>query len=106
MHIAAFDGHTAVVHYLLHDGCNPNEPDGAHRYPLHRAISGGHSDIGRLLLASGAEIHISSGQWYTVFQYANEKGFWAEKLVNDFSKRGLSSVDGYSHRSRCSDCRC
>lgn len=103
MHIAAFDGHTATVHYLLHAGCNPNEADWAHRYPLHRAIAGGHPRIGRLLLASGAEIEIRTGGEQPVSQYANAKGYWAADLVNDFKTRGLS-VEGDSHRSRCSGC--
>ncbi len=60
--LAAQHGHVKAVELLLEAGEDPNRynPDGfhAHSTPLHQAISAGHDEVVRLLVARGARLDI------------------------------------------------
>ena len=57
LHVAAGDGHTAVVEKLLEKGAEVNVPDNKGRTPLHVAASNGHTAVVEKLLEKGAEVN-------------------------------------------------
>jgi ankyrin repeat protein len=54
LHLAAGQGHAAVVQVLLEAGASVNVAPG-HTSALHLAVTGGHVEVVRLLVAAGAE---------------------------------------------------
>ena len=55
LHIAAANGHTGFVSYLLDQAVPVNVKDSSSSTPLHEAVRNGHIDCTTLLLASGAD---------------------------------------------------
>jgi len=55
LHIAAANGHTGFVNYLLGRKAPVNVKDVSSATPLHEAVRGGHIDCTRILLAAGAD---------------------------------------------------
>lgn len=106
--LAASDSHLGVIHYLLHRGCDPNEPDEKGRFPLHEAITSRRFEAARLLVASGASIDIGRGQ--VVFDYArfcaDITWTWEEQVdkFREFMGGSQENIEQYSHRSLCSSC--
>ncbi|KAG3209205.1 hypothetical protein PC129_g19779 [Phytophthora cactorum] len=56
LHIAAEEGHTEVIRFLLSRGALVDTPDRMHRTPLMMAAYRGHKDAVQLLLDSGASL--------------------------------------------------
>ena len=57
LHLAAIQGHTAVVKYLLNNKAQTNVQDSTGATPLHEAVRYGHAQIVKLLLDFGADIN-------------------------------------------------
>ena len=55
MHLAAAEGHTDAIAFLLEHGINPNQPDRWGGNPLDDAILGNHQDAVELLKENGAQ---------------------------------------------------
>lgn len=98
--------HLGVIHYLLHLGLDPNEPDAKGRYPLQEAILAHRFIPARLLFASGARIEIG-GDEQVVFDYASSftatDQTWADRVA-EFREYCSGRIGQYSHKSRCSRC--
>lgn len=58
LHLAALEGHAAVVQMLLDNGSVVNAVDGALRSPLHAAVSRGHIIVINILLERGADVQL------------------------------------------------
>ena len=56
LHLAALEGHTAIVKHLLTRGCSVHVKDKRDRSALDCAIQGGNVDIVRLLVKAGAHL--------------------------------------------------
>ena len=62
MHLAAAEGHTDAIAFLLEHDINPNQPDRWGGYPLDDAILGNHEEAVELLKKNGAQ----TGQSYHI----------------------------------------
>lgn len=78
LHVAAKNGKTTVVQYLLSKGADPNclshqnKNDLATKNvtPLHLASGNGHLDVVRSLVEKGAKVNYTSWQWRSAIHYA------------------------------------
>lgn len=57
LHVAAANGHLAVMEYLISRGAKPDVKDKKGRTPLHRAAEKGHGDAVKVLLRCGASMY-------------------------------------------------
>uniref|UniRef100_A0A8C3HKV3 Ankyrin repeat domain-containing protein n=1 Tax=Chrysemys picta bellii TaxID=8478 RepID=A0A8C3HKV3_CHRPI len=57
LHIAAANGHLAIIEYLINKGAKLNVKDKKGRTPLHRAAEKGQDDAVKVLLQAGAYIY-------------------------------------------------
>ena len=74
LHLAAFQGHSAVVGLLLGGGASVNSLAGLNYTPLHLAANKGHSAVIGLLLSSGASVDSLTESSYTSLHLAADKG--------------------------------
>ena len=74
LHIAARNGHTAVVDVLINNGFNTNARDRFLRTPLHLACLGGHETIANVLISNKADIRAKDSVLhyyiYTIYIYS------------------------------------
>eukprot|EP00899_Mesostigma_viride_P011736 jgi/Mesvir1/20563/Mv06235-RA.5 len=57
LHIAAYEGHTELVAFLLRCGLPPNQTCKVGKTALHHAVARGFGGIARLLVAAGADVN-------------------------------------------------
>uniref|UniRef100_A0A8B9ENS1 Ankyrin n=1 Tax=Anser cygnoides TaxID=8845 RepID=A0A8B9ENS1_ANSCY len=57
LHVAATNGHLAIMEYLISKGAKPDVKDKKGRTPLHRAAEKGHGDAVKVLLRCGASMY-------------------------------------------------
>uniref|UniRef100_A0A8B9V3Q7 Uncharacterized protein n=1 Tax=Anas zonorhyncha TaxID=75864 RepID=A0A8B9V3Q7_9AVES len=57
LHVAAANGHLAVMEYLISRGAKPDVKDKKGRTPLHRAAEKGHGDAVKVLLRCGTSMY-------------------------------------------------
>uniref|UniRef100_A0A8B9V461 Uncharacterized protein n=1 Tax=Anas zonorhyncha TaxID=75864 RepID=A0A8B9V461_9AVES len=87
LHVAAANGHLAVMEYLISRGAKPDVKDKKGRTPLHRAAEKGHGDAVKVaalkdesslverLLKSGASVDGKDERGQTALSYALSQGF-------------------------------
>ena len=74
LHVAAWNGHSNVVHHLLSRGAGVDTKDNDGRTPLHDAAWNGRSDIVQHLLDGGAGIDTKDKDGKTPLRLAEDKG--------------------------------
>lgn len=112
LHVAAFEGHEAIVQLLLDSGAEINGQVGDRTTALIAAVYNGQQSGIRLLLERGADVHIR-GRWVDALNMAACHGmkyrfdcFWrAEQismLLEKFGPRPLqmSLVNGFENVAR------
>uniref|UniRef100_A0A493TTK3 Uncharacterized protein n=1 Tax=Anas platyrhynchos platyrhynchos TaxID=8840 RepID=A0A493TTK3_ANAPP len=127
LHVAAANGHLAVMEYLISRGAKPDVKDKKGRTPLHRAAEKGHGDAVKVLLRCGASmysldtegkmpLHVaaqnSHGHVLTVLlreearSYRNQHNFLHRAALKDESSlverllKSGASVDGKDERGQ------
>ena len=88
LHIAAQQGHEAVVRLLLGRGASIDATDQEHRTALHTAAQQGHEAVARLLLGHGASIDATDHESRTPLHTAAQQGH--EAMVRLLLDRGAS----------------
>uniref|UniRef100_A0A8B9CYI1 Uncharacterized protein n=1 Tax=Anser brachyrhynchus TaxID=132585 RepID=A0A8B9CYI1_9AVES len=83
LHVAATNGHLAIMEYLISKGAKPDVKDKKGRTPLHRAAEKGHGDAVKVLLRC-ASVNAKDRQSKSPLHYASEKGdkTMVEMLLN------------------------
>jgi ankyrin repeat protein len=70
LHLAAYNGHTAILGLLLKNGANVHADNDGNWTALHSAAYKGHEAVLRLLLEHGADIHAKDGTDCTALHWA------------------------------------
>uniref|UniRef100_A0A8B9IPD8 Uncharacterized protein n=1 Tax=Anser cygnoides TaxID=8845 RepID=A0A8B9IPD8_ANSCY len=74
LHVAATNGHLAIMEYLISKGAKPDVKDKKGRTPLHRAAEKGHGDAVKVLLrCGGANLGIKTPASDSALHLATEK---------------------------------
>src|SRR6266478_249224 len=73
LHLAAVEGHTDVVKYLLAGKADVNALDKDDETPLHLAAFKGHKDVVELLLTSRADVNAKADDGTTPLHLATQK---------------------------------
>ena len=71
LHLAARNGHTAVIEALLEAGADINALEGTHSTALMYAVYNGHLESVELLLKEGAELNVRDQGGHTALYWAN-----------------------------------
>jgi uncharacterized protein len=86
LHLAAANGHTGIVEFLLTTRAEVNSKDNAGSTPLHQAAAGQHNDIVELLLAQKADVDATDKHGLTPLHYAalsNNQDVVRSLLIHD-----------------------
>jgi ankyrin repeat domain-containing protein 50 len=75
LHVAAWQGHTAMVDLLLRYGADVNVVDREQRTPLQSAAWQGHESVVWLLLKNGARVDQPCSQGATPLSIGKERRF-------------------------------
>jgi len=70
LHLAVFDGRTAMVAWLIVAGANVNAPDVCGWTPLHTAASRGEMTAAKLLIGNGADVNFKDRTGQTPLRLA------------------------------------
>ncbi|KAH6848092.1 ankyrin repeat protein [Chaetomium sp. MPI-CAGE-AT-0009] len=88
--LAAGEGRTETVRYLLEMGVPVGLPDENGWTPLHSAVNGNHVETVRELLRAGAPVRVKNGNGRTPADLASAKGFREiEQLLMEHGFQGL-----------------
>jgi ankyrin repeat protein len=84
LHLAAWQGHTALVQTLLNAGAEVDAKDQFDRTALHVALRGGHTELAQILLNAGAEVDAKDKYGFTPLHLAANEGHTAlaQTLLN------------------------
>jgi len=86
IHIAATEGHKAMVELLLARGADVNARDEVGRTPLHRAAQNGFQAVAEVLLANKAEVNPITSKQETPLHLAAARGY--AELVQALISKG------------------
>jgi ankyrin repeat protein len=96
LHSASYQGHEAIVRFLLQSGADVNDEGGRFGYALQAASDGGHEAIVKLLLQSGADVNAQGGECGHALEAAASEGHQSVvKLLLQSGAEIADSQDGF-----------
>ncbi|WP_375316768.1 ankyrin repeat domain-containing protein [Wolbachia endosymbiont (group A) of Opomyza germinationis] len=98
LHLAAFNGYSDVVEYLIKKGAKVNLKDRNGYTPLHWAASNDHLKIVEYLIKKGAKVNLKDRNGYTPLHWAasNDNLKIVEYLIKKGAKVNLKDRNGYT----------
>lgn len=90
----AWNGHTAVVKFLLENGADSNTRDNQGRCPMHRAAWSGHESIVQLLLQHQADVEMRDRDGRTALHRAAKRGHIGIAKLLLAHSANAAAVDG------------
>ncbi len=93
---AAFNGHSAVVEFLLENGADVNAADDQNENALMLAIRGGHADIALLLLSRGTNVLSVNKKGHNALNYSLVSGIKFKDKVQALVQALLLKKSAYT----------
>uniref|UniRef100_A0A8B9CZY5 Uncharacterized protein n=1 Tax=Anser brachyrhynchus TaxID=132585 RepID=A0A8B9CZY5_9AVES len=104
LHVAATNGHLAIMEYLISKGAKPDVKDKKGRTPLHRAAEKGHGDAVKVLLRCGASMYSLDKEGKMPLHVAaqNSHGHILKVLLRE-EARSYRNQHNFLHRAALKD---
>ena len=93
LHDACYNGHTAVVDFLIQRGARVNSRNKYGYLPIHSACREGHLDTVKLLVSKGSDFRSTSNDGLTPFHLASLNGHTS---VADYLMQRVAEAAGKS----------
>ncbi|XP_074008689.1 CARD- and ANK-domain containing inflammasome adapter protein-like [Numenius arquata] len=104
LHVAAANGHLAIIEYLISKGAKIDVKDKKGRTPLHRAAENGHGDAVKVLLRCGAYMYSLDTEGKTPLHLATQNNHnHILKMVLKEEERSYRNQHNFLHMAALKD---
>ena len=101
LHVAAYQGNTRILKYLLEHAANVNAVDNEGRTPIFSGAYDGNLKTVKLLCEYGAKLHLKDNTNLTVLEYAiSRKEFETAKFLNNKSGNTYPNLENEIKRHK------